>query len=130
MLRFACAFLYACSKLLLRLAKLNSNLEINVRLDNMFSLVPVNSSTLEEQPMSMKTHSFLKYACRRGIVKTAFKVALIVGTILAAINHGDSIMGSTMDSRDWLKVALTYFVPYMVSTYSAVKVLQRAADSL
>jgi hypothetical protein len=63
------------------------------------------------------------------IVKTAVKVAVVVGTILAAINHGDSIVGGTMESGDWLRVGLTYLVPYSVSRYSAVKVLQRAADS-
>jgi hypothetical protein len=87
------------------------------------------STTLEEQHIGMKIHRYIQYACRPGIVKTAIKVALIVGTILAVINHGDSIVEGTMESGDWLRVALTYLVPYSVSTYSAVKVLQRAADA-
>ena len=89
----------------------------------------LDSTTLEEQPTGMKIHRFLQYACRRGIVKTAVKVAVVVGTILAVINYRDSIVGGAMESGDWLRVALTYHVPYCVSTYSAVKVLQRAADS-
>ena len=53
-----------------------------------------------------------------GTPKKAFLTALVVGTILTTINHGDTIaMG------DWpqaLKVVLTYCVPYCVTTWGAV----------
>ena len=45
-------------------------------------------------------------------------VALVVGTILNLINQGDAIFGAT--SLNWVKIVLTYFVPYAVSTYGAV----------
>jgi hypothetical protein len=45
-------------------------------------------------------------------------VALVVGTILNLINQGDAILGLT--SINWIKVFLTYLVPYAVSTYGAV----------
>ena len=54
------------------------------------------------------------------IQKRALKIALIVGTILAAINYGDKILAQEMAGRDWLKLMLTYVVPYCVSLYSAL----------
>ena len=45
-------------------------------------------------------------------------VALVVGTILNLINQGDTFLGLT--SINWIKVFLTYLVPYAVSTYGAV----------
>lgn len=46
--------------------------------------------------------------------------ALIVGTILITINHGDAILeGDVTDARLW-KMGLTTIVPYMVSTLSSV----------
>ena len=52
-----------------------------------------------------------------GTPKKAALTALLVGTILTAINHGDLILyGLTPDP--W-KVILTYCVPYCVTTWGA-----------
>jgi len=52
---------------------------------------------------------------------TSFKAALVVGTILALINYGDRFLLRTgMASWDWVKVAITYCVPYCVATYGVV----------
>lgn len=63
-----------------------------------------------------------KIACQcavsDGVPRRSFYVALIVGTILNVINQGDAIFGT--ESINWLKVLLTYFVPYAVCTYGAV----------
>lgn len=53
-----------------------------------------------------------------GVPRRSFYVALVVGTILNIINQGDAIFG--IESVNWLKVLLTYFVPYAVCTYGAV----------
>ena len=45
-------------------------------------------------------------------------MALIVGTILTAINQGDVILAG--ESPNHLKAVLTYLVPYCVATYGAV----------
>ena len=53
-----------------------------------------------------------------GTPKKALLTALFIGTILVAINHGDVILVG-----DWppvLKVLLTYFVPYCVTTWGAI----------
>ncbi|NNE53748.1 MAG: nitrate/nitrite transporter NrtS [Sulfitobacter sp.] len=44
--------------------------------------------------------------------------ALVVGTMLTAINHGDTILAGVFPPP--LKVLLTYCVPYCVTTWGAV----------
>ena len=64
-----------------------------------------------------------------GVPRRSLYVALIVGTVLNLINQGDALLGA--GSIDWLKIALTYCVPYAVCTYGAVTVqlAQRKADA-
>ena len=42
----------------------------------------------------------------------------MVGTLLVIINQWEAVVGEA--SLDWLKVLLTYCVPYLVSTYTSV----------
>ena len=57
-------------------------------------------------------------AFERGILRRSLILAAIVGTILNMINQGDALFaGAPLVA--W-KIALTYCVPYCVSTYGAV----------
>ena len=71
-----------------------------------------------------------KIACHcavsEGVPRRSFYVALVVGTILNLINQGDAILGA--GSVDWLKLVLTYFVPYAVCTYGAVSAQTRQVE--
>ena len=67
--------------------------------------------------------NFFILAVRKDVIKRALKIALVVGFILAAINHGDRILLDQMKSNDWIKVVVTFFVPYSVATISAVLTL-------
>jgi hypothetical protein len=58
------------------------------------------------------------YAITEGVPLRSFQVALIVGTILNLINQGDRLLSG--QHLDLTKIALTYLVPYFVSTYGAV----------
>ena len=51
-----------------------------------------------------------------GTPKKAFFTALVVGTILTLINHGDLLIAG--DAPPALKVMLTYCVPYCVTTWA------------
>jgi hypothetical protein len=66
--------------------------------------------------------SRLKLACTcavsDGVPRRSIYVALVVGTLLNLINQGDAIFGP--GSISWLKLVLTYLVPYGVCTYGAV----------
>jgi len=57
-------------------------------------------------------------ALSNGIPQRSSSVALVVGTILNIINQGDALVGNA--SFNWLKIILTYLVPYGVYTYGAV----------
>ena len=63
-------------------------------------------------------------ATNPAIVKRALKVSAIVGTVLCAINHGDAMLAGEMTSKRWIQCALTYLVPYLVSTYSSLAALR------
>ncbi|WP_299042047.1 nitrate/nitrite transporter NrtS [uncultured Tateyamaria sp.] len=69
-------------------------------------------------------------ATDRTVVKRAAKIAFVVGVIIAMINHGDRIMGGQMDAAAWMKCALTFLVPYSVSTYSSVMAVRERLQSL
>lgn len=56
------------------------------------------------------------------VAKNSLVVALIVGTVLNVINQGDVLWSGSQ--LDWLKVLLTYCVPYCVATYGAYNALR------
>jgi hypothetical protein len=68
--------------------------------------------------------SFLQIASTRPVVLNALKVSLVVGSILAAINHGGAIVEFNLALETYIKIILNYVVPYCVSSYSAVKAIQ------
>ena len=73
---------------------------------------------------------FFRVAAERRTVAMSAKVALVVGTVLALINYGDRIfLHYDMRAADWIKLAVSYCVPYCVATYGAARyTMKRAAD--
>ena len=53
------------------------------------------------------------------VVFRAVKVAIIVGVILAFINHGGLILSGNITTECWVKMLITCFVPYTVSSATA-----------
>lgn len=53
-----------------------------------------------------------------GVPRRSLSVALIVGAILNLINQGDVLLGG--GEVNWVKMILTFAVPYCVATYGAV----------
>jgi len=76
-------------------------------------------------PEATTRASWLRLALEDGVPRRSAVVAVIVGTILNVINQGDVMMAGA--PLDYLKLALTYAVPYGVATYGAVSV-RRYAD--
>ena len=78
----------------------------------------------------MSARSTWKLACScaisEGVPRRSLYVALIVGTVLNLINQGDALLGMT--SINWLKLILTYCVPYAVCTYGAVSYQWKKAE--
>ena len=69
---------------------------------------------------------YINIALRPDVSRTAIKISLLVGTILALINHGPKIFHFTLSKQDIFQISLTYLVPYGVSTYSSVKLIVNA----
>ena len=65
------------------------------------------------------------YSIADGVPRRSLWVALVVGTILNLINQGDAFVAGRQ--LDLTKLALTYLVPYAVSTYGAVSFRLHAA---
>ena len=65
--------------------------------------------------------SWFSIAMRGTIVIRSIKIALVVGSVLGLLNHGDKILTGALNNSDIYKIIITYLVPYCVSTYSAVQ---------
>jgi hypothetical protein len=66
----------------------------------------------------MKAALIWRYSTTGGVPVRSLIVAMVVGTVLNLINQGDALIDGGRVS--WLKLAMTYVVPYFVSTYGAV----------
>ena len=67
---------------------------------------------------------WIRIGLRKDIVFASLRLAAVVGTALLLINYGDKIIANTISSTDLLKIALSYSVPYLVSTYSSIRTIQ------
>lgn len=74
--------------------------------------------------------SFWQIATEKSVTRRATRIALIVGIVIALINHGDRMIQGTMDAPAWFKCVLTFLVPYSVSTYSSVMAVRDRMQSL
>lgn len=54
------------------------------------------------------------------MLKRSLVVALLVGTILTALNQGDFLLSGQWPGALWWKIPLTYCVPFLVATYGAL----------
>lgn len=63
----------------------------------------------------------LAYCLERATLFFSFKTALIVGTILAIINHGYTLLTGHFTPGEIYPLLLTYCVPFTVSMISQVQ---------
>jgi hypothetical protein len=73
--------------------------------------------------VNQKFRRICSCALSDGVPRRSFFAALVVGTVLNIINQGDAILAHT--SINWVKIILTYLVPYGVCTYGAVSLQPR-----
>ena len=59
----------------------------------------------------------LRAVLRPPIVTRSLWVALLIGTLLNAINQGDRVVAGA--PLEWHKLALTYAVPFVVASFGA-----------
>jgi len=73
---------------------------------------------LEIKNETNSNSDFFQLAFGDGTPKKALMTALVVGTILTSINHGDVILKG--ESINYFKILLTYCVPFCVTTWGAI----------
>jgi hypothetical protein len=57
----------------------------------------------------------------------AIRVALVIGSILFAINHGSAVVHRKMSRDRWMSAVLTYIVPFCVSIHGQSQGLKHQA---
>jgi len=72
--------------------------------------------------------AWLAIAMQESIRKRAIRIAVVVGSILALINHGDALLSGQMTVAAWIKVVLTFVVPYCVSTFASVQAIRQHSE--
>jgi len=80
----------------------------------------------------MIMREWLRLAFQPSVLRRGLLYAIIVGSVLVGINHGDAILRGDVDGRRLLRIALTILVPYLVSTFSsagAIRELQGSKDA-
>jgi hypothetical protein len=53
-------------------------------------------------------------------LRRCIAAALIVGTILFLINQADVVFGGRATTSTWIKIGLSYLVPFIVANYGIV----------
>ncbi len=74
----------------------------------------------------MLDHAFQR-ALRPPILHRSLKLALVVGTLLNLSNQGDRLFGS--GDVNWIKLVLTFLVPFCVATSGAWAALKDGHDN-
>ena len=65
--------------------------------------------------------SLTAYCLERDTLLFSLKMALVVGTLLAVINHGQALLTGHFTPGELLPLCLTYCVPFAVTMYSQVQ---------
>jgi hypothetical protein len=76
----------------------------------------------------MERAGFFALARQPRVVRRALLYAVVVGSVLIAINHGDALIAGQLDATRCWKMGLTVLVPYAVSTLSSVGALRSVAE--
>ena len=69
----------------------------------------------------MQLKRVLKIWFSSQILKRSINIAILVGTMLAFINHGELILSWSLTPQCWMKIGLTCLVPYFVASWTATK---------
>lgn len=72
---------------------------------------------MEHQQLTWSTPRECARLCAHGVTaRTAGRVALVVGTLLSAVNQGSTIVDGDATWITWVRVAVNYCVPFVVAS--------------
>ncbi|TWU23224.1 hypothetical protein Pla52o_27600 [Novipirellula galeiformis] len=69
---------------------------------------------------------WLRLATKRSVVRRGLGYSVVVGTVLMVINQGDVVLSGELTRTHFVKIGLTYLVPFAVSTLSSVGAMRNA----
>jgi hypothetical protein len=82
-------------------------------------LATQNIQLSHRKALTLKTYS--RNLVQRDFAFTALRTALIVGSLIFVVNHGEVLLKGQMTRQRWLAAALSYVTPYAVSIYGQSK---------
>jgi hypothetical protein len=71
----------------------------------------------------------LRVVVLRRHLRSTVGIALVVGTVLFAINHLDVVLRGDATTATWIKGLTTYLVPFVVSNLGVLTATRRRASS-
>lgn len=71
--------------------------------------------------ISARARTIIAYCIESDTIVRSIKTALVVGTILAIINHGLDILSGQFSPRWIVPMLITYLVPFCVATFGQVQ---------
>ena len=78
-------------------------------------------SSSKPAPSRTRPRSLIAYSLERDTLLFSLKTALVVGTLLAVINHGQALLTGHFAPGELLPLCLTYCVPFAVAMYSQIQ---------
>ena len=66
-------------------------------------------------------HILVSYGLERDTLICSTKTALVVGTVLGLINHGQALLAGRFTIEHLGPLLLTYLVPFSVATYGQIQ---------
>jgi len=83
----------------------------------------------QNQPPTVKLATYRQSLRNPAFVPQAVRMALVVGSLVFAMNHGKALMQNEMNRDRWLAGALSFVTPYLVSIYGQTQCqLSRSPD--
>ena len=67
----------------------------------------------------------LRVVAHRRHLRATVPIALVVGTVLFVINQLDVVLGGDASTATWVKGAVTYLVPFVVSNLGVATATRR-----
>lgn len=89
----------------------------------------MNANSESEAPTWERAQEILKVCLHPPYLRRTVRIALIVGTILFAINQLDVVLSGRATVAVWMKSGLTYLVPFCVSNYGVLVATRRRPGS-
>lgn len=79
-------------------------------------------SAQQTTPASLRDwRAILAYILERDTILRSIRTALVVGSVLALINHGQQMLSGHFSPEWVVPMLITYLVPFTVATYSQIQ---------